>query len=666
MNESGDRQRSHGVSADGLTRLLDACLRTSSELDLGAVLQKIADEACQIARSRSSAVQIFETEKDPVQIVTSGLTLEQGAAAEYPVSPEPSLQLQSGSYGASETQDSEEDRPPAGPWLTVPVSNGREDIARLHVAGKDGDEEFTSEHRTLLLMFASHAGAAIANARAHSQEQRVRAELEEMVRRRTGVPDFVSHQLRTSLTSIKGSAATVLGSPFPLNAGETRRFVRTIDEHADHMRHLIGNLADLRDMETGTLSVDPEPTNLEDLVEQAREAFLRRGGGNTLLIDPSPELPMVMADRERIFRVLSMLLADVSENSPPLSVIRVSLSGREADGGVSVEVSTEEGRGRAPDDDPGPFGHLFRSPSQPRAGRGGEDSRALAVCRGIVDAHGGRMSAGGGGPGESLHYSFTLPAGDGENNGADTGPSPSQVFPQRSRRGQARILALDTDPQARSDVRNMLLEAGFIAMVTGDPDSVDHLVGAERPHLVLVDMTLNGGEGFEIAERIGRISDAPVIFMLGNDIGPGMDRAFDLGAADCIRKPFTSAELAARIRAAVRRRRDPVQPEWPEPFVLGELTIDYAQRTATAAGSQVQLTQTEYLMLCELSKAAGRTLTHEQLLRAVWGPLYQGDVRVVRTYIKALRKKLEDDSKHPRFIFTETRVGYRMPRSTGT
>ena len=666
MNESGDRQRSHGVSADGLTRLLDACLRTSSELELGAVLQKIADEACQIARSRSSAVQIFETENDPVQIVTSGLTLDLGAAAEYPVSPERSLQLQSGRHGASETQDSEEDSPPAGPWLTVPVSHGREDIARLHVADKDGDEEFTSEHRTLLLMFASHAGAAIANARAHSQEQRVRAELEEMVRRRTGVPDFVSHQLRTSLTSIKGSAATVLGSPFPLNAGETRRFVRTIDEHADHMRHLIGNLADLRDMETGTLSVDPEPTNLEDLVEQAREAFLRRGGGNTLLIDPSPELPMVMADRERIFRVLSMLLADVSENSPPLSVIRVSLSGREADGGVSVEVSTEEGRGRAPDDDPGPFGHLFRSPSQPWAGKGGEDSRALAVCRGIVDAHGGRMSAGGGGPGESLHYSFTLPAGDGENNGANTGPSPSQVFPQRSRRGQARILALDTDPQARSNVRNMLLEAGFIAVVTGDPDSVDHLVGAERPHLVLVDMTLNGGEGFEIAERIGRISDAPVIFMLGNDIGPGMDRAFDLGAADCIRKPFTSAELAARIRAAVRRRRDPVQPESTEPFVLGELTIDYAQRTATAAGSQVQLTQTEYLMLCELSKAAGRTLTHEQLLRAVWGPLYQGDVRVVRTYIKALRKKLEDDSKRPRYIFTETRVGYRMPRSTGT
>ena len=157
--------------------------------------------------------------------------------------------------------------------------------------------------------------------------------------------------------------------------------------------------------------------------------------------------------------------------------------------------------------------------------------------------------------------SRSLP-GTGKITAPTPGPVLSQVFPQRSRSGQARILALDTDPQARSDVRNMLLEAGFIAMVTGDPDSVDHLVGAERPHLVLVDMTLNGGEGFEIAERIGRISDAPVIFMLGNDIGPGMDRAFDVGAADCIRKPFTSAELAARIRAAVRRRRDPVQPEW--------------------------------------------------------------------------------------------------------
>ena len=179
-------------------------------------------------------------------------------------------------------------------------------------------------------------------------------------------------------------------------------------------------------------------------------------------------------------------------------------------------------------------------------------------------------------------------------------------------------------------------------------------------------MALNDGKGFEIVERIGRISDAPVIFMLEHGTGPDMDRAFDLGVADCLLKPFTPPELAARIRAAVGRRRDPVQPEWTEPFVLGELTIDYAQRTVTAAGSQVRLTQTEYLMLCELSKAAGRTLTHEQLLRAVWGPLYQGDVRVVRTFIKALRNKLGDDSKQPRYIFTETRVGYRMQRSTET
>ena len=141
------------------------------------------------------------------------------------------------------------------------------------------------------------------------------------------------------------------------------------------------------------------------------------------------------------------------------------------------------------------------------------------------------MSAGGGGPGGSLHYSFTLPAGDGENNGANSGPSPTDVLPQQSRSGQARILALDTDPVSRSNVRNMLLEAGFITVVTGDPDSVDHLVGAERPHLVLVDMTLDGGEGFEIVERIGRISDAPVIFMIGNGTGPDMDRAFDLGVA---------------------------------------------------------------------------------------------------------------------------------------
>ena len=165
MNESGDRLRSDGVSADGLTRLVDACLRISSELDPGAVLQKIADEARQVAQAQYSAVQVFETGNDPGELVTSGFILEEGESTEYPVSLERLLRPESGSQEAPEAQD-------AGPWLTVQVRYDEEDVARLHVVDRDGGEDFTPEDRTLLHMFASHAGAAIARDWAHGQEQR--------------------------------------------------------------------------------------------------------------------------------------------------------------------------------------------------------------------------------------------------------------------------------------------------------------------------------------------------------------------------------------------------------------------------------------------------------------------------------------------------------------
>ena len=145
MTESGDRLLNNGVSADGLTRLVDACLRISSELDPGAVLQKIADEARQVAQAQYSAVQVFETGTDPGELVTSGFTLKEGESTEHPVSLEPLLRPVSGSQEAPEAQD-------AGPWLTVQVSYDEEDVARLHVADRDGGEDFTPEDRTLLYL----------------------------------------------------------------------------------------------------------------------------------------------------------------------------------------------------------------------------------------------------------------------------------------------------------------------------------------------------------------------------------------------------------------------------------------------------------------------------------------------------------------------------------
>ena len=652
MTEPRDRLLNHGVSKAGLTRLVDACLRISSELDPGAALQTVADEARQIAQAQYSAVQVFETGTDPGELITSGFTPEVGEPAEYPVSLERLLRSESGSQEAPEAQD-------AGPWLTVQVRYDEEDLARLHVAGRDGGQDFTSEDRTLLHMFASLAGAAIARA-CHGQEQRARAGLGEMTSQRTEFPDFVAHQFRNSIVAIKGSAATVLGSPHPMDHRETRQFLQIIDDHADHMRHMMGNLSDQREIERGTLSVHPEPVSLEDVVKQARDTFLRRGSANTVIVRSGPALPTAKLDRERIFRVLSILLTHVSESSPPSSVIRVSLSGTKADAVVTVEISAQYG-GWEPDDEPEPDNHI-RDPARPPVIDTHEPlPTGPAICRAIVEAHGGQLSAHGAGPGPGPRFTFTVPAGSRREDSDRAGPRPSSASLRSSRRGQARVLAIDPDPVSLTSIRSMLLEAGFTTVATGNPDAIEHLVVTERPHIFLVDLTQTGPGGLEIIQRIGRISDAPVMFILDPNTGPDMDWIFDLGAADCILKPLAQKELAARIRAALRPRRDPVQPDSPEPFVLGELTVDYAERTVNLSGAQVQLTPTEFNLLSELSTNAGVTLTHEQLLRAVWGPLYQGDVRVVRTYIKALRQKLGDDVNHPSYIFTETGVGYRMP-----
>ena len=486
--------------------------------------------------------------------------------------------------------------------------------------------------------------------------------LEEMKRQRTEFLGMVSHELRTPLTAIKGSAASVLGATYPLDPAETRQFLRIIDEQADHMRYLINDLADMTQIDSGTLSVSPEPTDLEDLVEQAREAFIREESTNTLTVDAAPDLPMVMADRTRMFQVLKNLLANASERSPESSAISVSVSPEDVYVAVSVE---DQGGGLPADLIPHLFNGFSRTDGRNKGRRNGREGLGLAICKGIVEAHGGRISAESGGPGRGARFTFTVPMADETVYSAESGSSQPAAHPRQAGRGQARILAVDDDPQTRRYIRNTLLEAGFTPVVTGDPDDIERLMEVEQPHLVLMDMTLSWDDGSDLIDRINRISDAPVIFVSGFGSGQNIDRAFELGAADYMVKPFTPTELVARINAAIRRRASPVQTESSEPFVLGDLTIDYTERVVTVAGRRVKLTATEYRLLFELSSAAGRVLTHEQLLRLVWGPLYSSDARIVRTYVKSLRNKLGDDASSPTYIFTEPRVGYRMEKSGG-
>ncbi len=479
--------------------------------------------------------------------------------------------------------------------------------------------------------------------------------LEEMERLRAEFLGMVSHELRTPLTSIRGSATTMLDATSDLDPAEMRQFLRIIVDQADNMRDLIGNLLDVARIKTGTLPVTPEPVEVAALVDRARSTFLSAGGRSRLDIDLAPDLTLVMADRRRIVQVIGNLLSNAARHSPESSAIRVSAV-RE---GFHVEVSVaDEGRGIPAERLPRLF-RKFSSTEQDDQGR--DNGLGLAICKGIVEAHGGRIWAESDGPGLGARFTFTLPAA---NEAVTERERPSTRSRSEARVGES-ILVVDDDPQTLTYVRSALLEAGYAPTVTADPEEVLLLVVKKRPHLVLLDMMLPGSDGIELMGDILGIADVPVVFLSAYGRDQVIARAFEMGASDYIVKPFSPTELVARVRAALRRRTEPYRAEPTEPFVLGNLTIDYAERRVSIAGRPVQLTATEYGLLFELSVNAGRVLTHDQLLQRVWGPGKSGDVRALRTHLRRLRGKLGENASDPTYFFAEPRVGYRMAKGEG-
>ena len=207
-------------------------------------------------------------------------------------------------------------------------------------------------------------------------------------------------------------------------------------------------------------------------------------------------------------------------------------------------------------------------------------------------------------------------------------------------------------------VRKTLSEAGYEPIVCADPEEAIRLVAENRPQLVLLDMILPGFDGIGLMREISDIAEVPVVFLSAFRSGDMIARALEMGAYDYVIKPFSPTELTARVRAALRRH----WAEPSQPYVLGALTIDYAERRVALAGRPVHLTPVEYRVLAELAANAGRVLSYERLLGRVWGEKSAGDVRPMRTIVSKLRRKLGDDTDNPTYIFTEPRVGFRVPK----
>ena len=222
---------------------------------------------------------------------------------------------------------------------------------------------------------------------------------------------------------------------------------------------------------------------------------------------------------------------------------------------------------------------------------------------------------------------------------------------------EANILVVDDEPQIRRVMRSTLSVHGYVITEATNGEDAIESVRKNRPDLVLLDVNMPGIGGLEACREIRRSSDAPIIMLTVRNAERDKVAALDAGADDYVVKPFGIEELLARIRAALRRYSpgDAVPP-----FVSKDVTIDFESREVCVRGRTVHLTPKEFDVLKHLVANQGKPLTHRRLLQSVWGPDYGEETENLRVVINQLRKKIEADPAHPKFILTEPWIGYRF------
>ena len=221
-----------------------------------------------------------------------------------------------------------------------------------------------------------------------------------------------------------------------------------------------------------------------------------------------------------------------------------------------------------------------------------------------------------------------------------------------------RILVIDDEPQIRRIMRRTLITAGYEVDDAKTAEEGLLKVREFRPDLVLLDINLPAMGGLAACREVRADPNVAIIMLTVHNSEAAKVEALDAGADDFVTKPFSTPELLARIRAALRRI--PVAPSAPSRLRIGELTIDFAARTVARGTSSAHLTPKELELLRYLTQHANEAVPHRELLQAVWGPDYGDQVDYLRAFIKSLRKKVEPDPEHPQFIVTEPWIGYRF------
>jgi two-component system KDP operon response regulator KdpE len=223
-----------------------------------------------------------------------------------------------------------------------------------------------------------------------------------------------------------------------------------------------------------------------------------------------------------------------------------------------------------------------------------------------------------------------------------------------------RILIVDDEPQIRRVMKTALASNGYEAYEARTGEEALESLRANNPDLILLDMNMPGMGGMAACREIRAVSEVPIIILSVRDSEQDKIAALDAGADDYLTKPFSVNELLARIRANLRRLAGPAGPSEESIIIAENFSVNIPARLVTINGKAVRLTPKEFDLLRYLLANANKPIPHRKLLQTIWGPDYGDEVEYLRVFVSQLRKKIEPDHAHPRYIVTEPWIGYRF------
>jgi len=225
------------------------------------------------------------------------------------------------------------------------------------------------------------------------------------------------------------------------------------------------------------------------------------------------------------------------------------------------------------------------------------------------------------------------------------------------------VLVVDDDIRILRMMQRLLELEGYRVLTASHGEAALDVFTEESPDLVLLDIMMPNMDGYTVCQRIREFSTTPIIMVTAKGNEEEKVAGLDAGADDYVAKPFSSEELAARVRAVLRRTRLWAEPPKPS-FHCADLVVDFSRHQVTLAGQEIHLTASEYHILSYLARNAGRVVTPDQILKKVWGEEYLGETHLLQVNMARLRQKLKDDAKNPRYIVTRPGIGYMLVKPT--